>query len=115
MSMLDELLVQHEGKTLEFKRDVSSPDPLIRSIVAFANGAGGTVVVGVEDRTHRVRGVADPTRVEEQLANLISDRIEPRLVPELQIIPWRKTHAVSVYRPESPLPCGGFASTPSET
>jgi len=96
MSMLDDLLVQHEGKTLEFKRDVSSPDSLIRSIVAFANGAGGTVVVGVEDRTRRVRGVADPTRVEEQLANLIFDRIEPRLVPELQIIPWRKTHAIAV-------------------
>ena len=96
MSMLDELLVQHEGKTLEFKRDVSSPDSLIRSIVAFANGAGGAVVVGVEDRTRRVRGIADPTRVEERLANLISDRIEPRLVPELQIVPWRKTHALVV-------------------
>jgi predicted HTH transcriptional regulator len=95
MSMLDELLVQHEGKTLEFKRDVSSPDSLMRTIVAFANGAGGTVVVGVEDRTRRVRGVVDPTRVEEQLASLISDRIEPRLVPELQIIPWRKTHVIA--------------------
>lgn len=84
MSMLDELLVQHEGKTLEFKRDVSSPDPLMRTVVAFANGAGGTIVVGVEDRTRRVRGVVDPTRVEEQLANLISDRIEPgRLVTEI--------------------------------
>ena len=94
--MLDELLVQHEGKTLEFKREVSSPDSLMRTIVAFANGAGGTVVVGVEDGTRRVRGVADPTRVEERLANLISDRIEPRLVPELQVIPWRKTHAIAV-------------------
>jgi predicted HTH transcriptional regulator len=96
MSMLDELLVQHEGKTLEFKRDVSSPDSLMRSIVAFANGAGGTVVIGVEDGTRRVRGVADPTRVEERLANLISDRIEPHLVPELQVIPWRKTHAIAI-------------------
>jgi len=96
MTLLDELLVQHEGKTLEFKRDVSSPDSLMRTIVAFANGAGGTVVVGVEDHTRRVRGVADPTTVEERLANLISDRIEPRLVPELQIIPWRKTYAIAV-------------------
>lgn len=96
MSMLDDLLVQHEGKTLEFKRDVSSPDSLMRTIVAFANGAGGTVVIGVEDRTRRVRGVADPTRVEERLANLISDCIEPHLVPELQIIPWRKTYAIAI-------------------
>lgn len=94
--MLDEVLVQHEGKSLEFKRDVSSPDSLIRSIVAFANGAGGTVVVGVEDRTRRVLGISDPTKVEEHLANLISDRILPRLVADLHIVPWRKTHAVMV-------------------
>jgi predicted HTH transcriptional regulator len=103
MPILDELLVQHEGKTLEFKRDVSSPDPLMRTIVAFANGAGGTVVVGVENRTRRVRGVEDPTRVEERLANLISDRIEPHLVPELQIVPWRKTHAIVVRVYPSPV------------
>lgn len=95
MSTLADLLVQHEGKTLEFKRDVSSPDKLIKTVVAFANGAGGTLLVGVEDRTRRVCGVADPTRVEEQLANLISDRVEPRLVPELQLLPWRKTHVIA--------------------
>ncbi|MCI1675770.1 MAG: hypothetical protein LKI28_05750 [Ancrocorticia sp.] len=27
----------HEGKTLEFKRDLSSPTKLLRTIVAFAN------------------------------------------------------------------------------
>ena len=32
-----------EGKTLEFKRDLSSPDRFLRAVVAFANGAGGTV------------------------------------------------------------------------
>lgn len=96
MSTLTDLLVQHEGKTLEFKRDVSSPEKLIKTIVAFANGAGGTLLVGVEDRTRQVCGVADPTKVEEQLANLMSDRIEPRLVPELQVLPWRKTYVIAV-------------------
>lgn len=96
MTSLESLLVQHEGKTLEFKRDVSSPDKLIRTIVAFANGAGGTLLVGVEDGTRQVRGVEKPTEVEEQLANLIADRIMPRLVPELQIVPWRKKYVVMV-------------------
>ena len=96
MTSLEDLLGQHEGKTLEFKRDVSSPDKLIRTIVAFANGAGGTLLVGVEDGTRQVGGVAKPTDVEEQLANLIADRIMPRLVPELQILPWRKKYVVAV-------------------
>ncbi|SRR6266540_2850961 len=79
MSVLSDLLMQHEGKTLEFKRDVSSPENLMKTIVAFANGAGGTMLIGVEDRTRRVLGIAEPTQTEERLANLISDRIEPRL------------------------------------
>jgi predicted HTH transcriptional regulator len=94
--VLAELLTQHEGKSLEFKRDDSSPEGIVRTVVAFANGAGGTLVVGVEDRTRRVRGVSEPTRVEERLANLVSDRVEPRLVPDLQILPWRNTQVVAV-------------------
>lgn len=96
MFNLSELLRQHEGKTLEFKRDLSSPDKVMRTLVAFANGAGGIMLIGVEDGTRRVRGLPDVTKVEEQLANFISDRIEPRLVPEIHIIPFRKTHVLAV-------------------
>jgi hypothetical protein len=72
-----ELLKRPEGKTLEFKRDLSSPEGVLRSLVAFANTAGGTVLVGVEDRTRHVRGVLEPLDLEERLANLISDSIVP--------------------------------------
>ncbi len=91
-----ELLSQHEGKTLEFKRDLSSPDKVMRTLVAFANSAGGVLLVGVEDGSRKVIGVPDVTKVEEQLANFISDRIEPRLVPEIHMIPWRKGHVLAV-------------------
>ena len=37
-----ETLKRPEGKTLEFKRDLSSPEGALRSIVAFANTAGGS-------------------------------------------------------------------------
>ena len=61
MDLLD-LLKRPEGKTLEFKRDLSSPDGVMRSLVAFANTSGGTVLIGVEDRTRHVRGVTNPIR-----------------------------------------------------
>ena len=93
---LVELLRRPEGKSLEFKRDLSSPDGVIRTIVAFANTAGGVVLLGVEDRTRRVRGVEDPLDIEERLANLIADNIVPRHVPEIEILPWRRTHVVAV-------------------
>lgn len=47
------------------------------------------MLIGVEDRTRHVRGVKEPLDLEERLANLISDHIVPRLVPELEIVPCR--------------------------
>ena len=44
------LLKRPEGKTLEFKRDLSSPQSALRTVVAFANTAGGTLLLGVEQR-----------------------------------------------------------------
>ena len=46
---LIELLQRSEGKTLEFKRDLSSPEGALKTLVAFANTAGGTLLIGVED------------------------------------------------------------------
>jgi predicted HTH transcriptional regulator len=57
---LDALPASPEGKTLEFKRDMSSPEKAVRSVVAFANTAGGAIVIGVEDGARRVRGLKDP-------------------------------------------------------
>ena len=82
---LVELLTRPEGKTLEFKRDRSSPDGVLRTLAAFANTAGGTLLLGVEDRTRHVRGVTASLDVEERLASLVSDSITPRLLPEIEI------------------------------
>ncbi len=91
-----DLLKASEGKTLEFKRDLSSPNTILRTIAAFANTAGGVVLIGIEDKSHDVYGVDDPLDAEERLANLISDKIDPRLLPSIEIHPWRKTHLVAV-------------------
>ncbi len=34
---IEELLTRSEGKTLEFKRELASPEKVIRTVVAFAN------------------------------------------------------------------------------
>jgi ATP-dependent DNA helicase RecG len=93
---LEEILRQPEGKTLEYKRDLSSPGPTLRTLVAFANGAGGRLIVGVEDATRVVVGVEQPLDLEERIANLVADSIEPRLLPEIEIVPWRKSHVLVV-------------------
>lgn len=101
MDLLD-LLKRPEGKTLEFKRDLSSPNGALKTLVAFANTAGGTLLVGVEDRTARVRGVQHALEVEERIASLISDSITPRLAPDIEILPWRRTQLIAVQVYPSP-------------
>ncbi len=52
-----------------------------------------------------MRGQGDHRAVlvtEERLTNLISDRITPRLLPEIEILPWRRTQALAVQVHPSP-------------
>ena len=90
------LLTRHEGKTLEFKRDLSSPEGILKAVVAFANTSGGVIVLGVEDGTKKVKGVRDVLSQEERLASLIADSISPKLVPSMEVMPWRKTQVLAV-------------------
>ena len=99
---LAETLRSPEGKTLEFKRDLSSPDRFLRTVVAFANTSGGVILIGVEDGSARVLGVTDPLPLEERVANLISDTIRPRLLPDVEILKYRQTQVLAVQVYPSP-------------
>ncbi len=79
------LLIQPEGKTLEFKQDLSSPQPILKTLTAFANTAGGRLVIGVTEN-RRIIEVADPFKEEERLCSLIADAIAPRLMPNIEMI-----------------------------
>ena len=84
-AILAELLTTPEGKTLEFKRDLSSLRPILKSLVAFANTAGGTLVIGRAD-DGAIVGVDNVLAEEERLANAIADGIRPAMTPEIDIV-----------------------------
>ena len=90
------LLRKPEGKTLEFSRDLSSPNPFIRSVAAFSNTSGGTILIGVEDCTRNVLDVADPIALEERVASLIADSISPQVLPDIEILRYSDRHLVAV-------------------
>lgn len=96
---LEALLTRPEGKQLEFKRAPSSPRNILKTLTAFANTAGGVLLIGIEDGTRAVLGVENPLDEEERLCNLIADSIEPRLVPSVELVNWngRVVLAVEVY------------------
>lgn len=93
---IEELLKQQEGKSLEFKENVNSKQGILASILAFSNTAGGKLVIGINDKTHAIVGVKEPHLIEEMLSNIISDSIDPRVVPSIEIIPWRDTYVIII-------------------
>lgn len=74
-----------ESNTLEFKQDSSSLDSILKTIIAFANTAGGILLVGVMD-DHTICGIETPGKVQEQIASSITHRIKPQILPEFHII-----------------------------
>ena len=84
-----------EGKTLEYKRNTDSLLPILKSVIAFANTAGGIILLGVEDNGAIV-GVDNPARVQEQLANSIANRIKPQLIPDFNVTVIEKKSIISL-------------------
>lgn len=93
---ITDILRRPEGKTLEFKRDLSSPRGFLRTVAAFANTAGGTILIGVADRTRDVLGVSNALDLEERVANLVSDSIQPRVLPDIDVVGYRDKQLLAV-------------------
>jgi predicted HTH transcriptional regulator len=73
-----------ESNTLEFKRDASSLDPILKSVVAFANTAGGIILIGIDD-DGSIIGLDKPDHVQEQVTNAIAHRIRPQILVDLYV------------------------------
>lgn len=99
--MIEELLQQEEGKTLEFKENSKSLDRIIHTIIAFANTAGGKVLIGVKDKTKEIVGLQDPVEEEMRLANAIADSIEPLFNPDIHVVSWRNKEFLLIQVPHS--------------
>jgi len=76
---------ERESKTLEFKSSPPDFGKLVKTCVAFANGCGGEIVIGVEDGTRRVVGITDSTRdrIYDDFPNCVYDSVSPTLIPQI--------------------------------
>lgn len=76
---------ERESKSLEFKSKLPSFHQLIKTCVAFANGMGGRVIIGIDDKSRRVIGIDDVlrNRVYDEFPNSIYDATSPSLLVEI--------------------------------
>lgn len=102
--MIQELLKKEEGKTLEFKENASSLYGIVKTVVAFANTAGGTLVIGVEDKTKKIVGLSDPLEDEMRIMNKMADSIVPQCFPSIEIQTHQKQPIIIIQVSYQPAP-----------
>lgn len=54
---LDYITNEHENKYFDRKSAKIKPSDLAQHISAFANAGGGTLVLGINDKTHALEGI----------------------------------------------------------
>lgn len=79
LAELRKLVARGEGQHLEFKRKANFPDKIVRELIAFANAAGGTLLIGVDD-DGSIPGVKFPEEellvIEKELARACRPALE---------------------------------------
>ena len=75
---------QGESRTLEFKRELPSSKAIAKTVIAFSNGAGGSIIIGVNNKRHII-GIneEDILELRDSISNIISDMCFPMIIPEI--------------------------------
>ena len=86
--MLADEIKAGESNNIEFKVEVpKKSEKYIKSVVAFANTAGGKIIIGVDDETHEIVGVDkdDVFKIMDNITNTISDMCCPQIFPNIGV------------------------------
>ncbi|MCK4390886.1 MAG: putative DNA binding domain-containing protein [Desulfobacterales bacterium] len=87
---------QPENRKFELKRTLPSGPKWVKTIVAFANGAGGELILGVDDKSRDIVGIENPFELEEKISNTIHDSVRPSIFPYIQTINLKNRQILSV-------------------
>ena len=84
-------LLPPESEQLEYKREFNSSGEkkrLLRTVVAFANGKGGKIIIGVDDASRTVSGLppeTDLSRLTDAVTNSIADNCTPQVAYKIRV------------------------------
>ena len=83
-----------EGLRIEYKREFPQNVDLAKTICAFANSAGGILLIGVEaDKVtnipFNISGIPVAKGLEERVISICLSNISPRIVPEVRFCPFK--------------------------
>ena len=77
-----DLLARGEDSTRQFKKDIANADSLAAEMVAFSNGSGGKICIGVNDNGS-IAGLSgeDIRRINQLISNTASQNVQPAINP----------------------------------
>ena len=94
------LIEEGEGFELEFKRKVSTPIKVAKTLMSFANTQGGIVLFGVDD-DRTIIGVGSEKEEIEMIQTAASFFCDPPLQPIIDTVPYKGKDVVVVTIEES--------------
>ncbi|AFU69555.1 ATP binding protein with AAA and HATPase domains [Psychroflexus torquis ATCC 700755] len=88
---------QPEGRRLEFKEVPPTNAELARTIVSFANDAGGELFVGIKNNPREITGLPQHQldTIENRISNIVNDQCTIIVLPEITFID-QKTIGTSI-------------------
>lgn len=100
LSDLKLLIEEGEGFELEFKRKVSTPIKIAKTMMSFANTKGGIVLFGVDD-DRSIVGVGSEKEEIGMIETAASFYCDPPLEPIIDTVPYKKRDVIVVTVEES--------------
>lgn len=86
--MAEDTLFSGESKNVEYKITVpEKSEKYMKTVVAFANGEGGKIVFGIDDKTLEIVGmdIDNIYKTMDAITNAISDACEPVIRPDVAL------------------------------
>ena len=86
--MVEEKLFSGESKNIEYKVAVPEKnEKYMKTVVAFANGVGGKIIFGIDDKTLEIVGMDSDNlyKTMDAITNAISDACEPIIRPDVAL------------------------------
>ena len=87
MKTIEEIRTQKEGQTFDFKSAQIDPKALAVPIVAMANADGGTLAIGISDKTRKIEGVDQYTERLNELLRVPFDFCNPSVQVTCSYLP----------------------------
>lgn len=80
------MIKQGENQHVEFKQELKNreKEEFAETAVAFANGKGGAILIGVDDKSNVVGFYQD--KIEEAIINNLKSRCDPFIEPDIKIV-----------------------------